>query len=194
VTGCDSGIGLALAKHCADIGYTVVAGVLHDDSKGAVLLRQTARVHVVQLDVTDVRSVWRAVDSVLEIITRNPGYRLAALVNNAGVLVFGEFSWQTERQVHHQLAVNVEGTMRMTKAMLPLLRQDGGRVIVVSSHCAEAALPALSVYSATKAALQAWADGLRVEEAQYGVDVVQFVPGKYQYWECIDPTAPYKTY
>lgn len=97
---------------------------------------------------------------------------LAALVNNAGVLVFGEFGWQTERQVSLQLDVNLAGTMRVSRAFLPLLRGQG-RMVVVTSHCALAALPALSVYAATKAGLQAWADAVRVEQAPYGVPVVQ---------------------
>lgn len=55
-----------------------------------------------------------------------------------------------------------------------------GRIITVSSHCSMAALPGLSVYSATKSALSSWSDALRVEEAKYGVKVVKFIPG-----ECI---------
>lgn len=51
--------------------------------------------------------------------------------------------------------------------------------MVVTSHCALAALPAISVYAATKAGLQAWADALRIEEAQYGVPVVQVIPGSF---------------
>lgn len=54
---------------------------------------------------------------------------LAALVNNAGVLVFGEFGWLTPRQVSLQLDVNLAGTMRVSRAFLPLLRHDRGRLV-----------------------------------------------------------------
>lgn len=52
-----------------------------------------------------------------------------------------------------------------------------GRIITVTSHCALATLPGLAVYGATKAGLMAWCDGLRVEQAKYGVHVITFIPG-----------------
>ncbi|XP_034250258.1 D-beta-hydroxybutyrate dehydrogenase, mitochondrial [Thrips palmi] len=163
VTGCDRGLGYSLAVHCQALGLTVFAGL---------------GVRVLPLDVTDAGSVGGAVDAVKQALRDDPQLRLAALVNNAGVLVFGEFGWQTPRQVSLQLDVNLAGTMRVSRAFLPLLR-DQGRLVVVTSHCALAALPALSVYAATKAGLQAWADAVRVEQAQYGVPVVQVVPGSF---------------
>jgi len=58
-----------------------------------------------------------------------------------------------------------------------------GRIITISSHCALATLPGLSVYGATKAGLAAWCDGLRVEQAKYGVRVISLIPGRYGfYW------------
>lgn len=186
VTGCDRGLGFSLAAHCRSLGLTVFAGVLDAGSPGARKLGGLG-VHVVPLDVTDGRSVQGAVATVQQALRDDPQLSLAALVNNAGVLVFGEFGWQTPRQVSLQLDVNLAGTMNATRAFLPLLRRpspDGpgggrGRVVVVTSHCALASLPALSVYAATKAGLQAWADALRMEQAQYGVPVVQVVPGSF---------------
>lgn len=102
-----------------------------------------------------------------------------ALVNNAGVMVFGEFEWQTERLIQQQLDVNLFGTMRITKAVCPLLRKYRGRVVTVSSHCATATLPGLAVYGATKAGISAWNDGLRVELNKYGVEVTLLVPGSF---------------
>ena len=102
-----------------------------------------------------------------------------ALVNNAGVMVFGEFEWSTNDLTERQLEVNLLGTLNVTKEFCPLLRKHKGRVITVTSHCALATLPGLSVYGATKAALQAWSDGLRVEMRKYGVGVVTFVPGSF---------------
>lgn len=183
VTGCDRGLGYSLAVHYRSLGLTVFAGVLDAASAGARSLGALG-VRVLPLDVTDGASVRGAAAAVRQALRDDPRLGLAALVNNAGVLVFGEFGWQTERQVALQLDVNLAGTMRVSRAFLPLLRErsdDGsrGRLVVVTSHCALAALPALSVYAATKAGLQAWADALRVEQAQYGVPVVQVVPGSF---------------
>lgn len=92
-------------------------------------------------------------------------------------MTFGEFEWQTEEQTYHQVAVNLLGTMRLTKEFLPLLRKHSSRLIVVTSHCASQPLPGVAIYGATKAGLDAWATSLRVELKKYGVDVVKFIPG-----------------
>lgn len=99
-------------------------------------------------------------------------------MNNAGVMVFGEFEWQLDDQIRSQLEVNVLGTMSITRQLMPLLRRDSGRLVNVVSHCALEGLPGLGAYSASKAALLAWSDALRRELRKYGVEVVSFVPGE----------------
>lgn len=103
---------------------------------------------------------------------------LRAVVNNAGVMVFGEFEWQTQDIAEHQVNVNLLGTMRLTRALMPIIRQNCSRIIVVSSHCAHESLPGVSIYGATKAAIHSWASSLRAEVGKYGVKVVCFVPGQ----------------
>jgi len=103
---------------------------------------------------------------------------LRALVNNAGVMVFGEFEWQTQALMEHQINVNLLGTMRITRELMPILRENRSRIIVISSHCADEPLPGISIYGATKAALHAWTTSLRVEVGKYGVEVVSFIPGR----------------
>lgn len=104
-------------------------------------------------------------------------------------MVLGEFEWQTSALWQHQLAVNVGGALRLTRALLPALRasgqgrgKGGGRVaprlIAVGSHCAAQPLRGLAPYSASKAALAAWQEALRPELKQYGVHVVDFIPGE----------------
>lgn len=61
---------------------------------------------------------------------------LTGLVNNAGVMCFGELEWQTENQINQVLQVNVLGNIRVTRSLLPLLRRHKGRIVTVTSHCA----------------------------------------------------------
>lgn len=109
---------------------------------------------------------------------------LWSVVNNAGILVFGEFEWQTEDQIFNQFAVNTIGTMRVTQNSLPLFRLNQSnlngypRIITVTSHCAFESLPGISTYAATKAALVSWLDGLRCELKPHRICVTQIVPGR----------------
>ncbi|KAK4884482.1 hypothetical protein RN001_000753 [Aquatica leii] len=181
ITGCDSGLGFSFAQHLCELGFTVLAGCLSLESKGAQKLRALFgdKIKHIELDITRSTSVEVAVDVVNGILKTNPNYKLWALINNAGVMVFGEFEWLTEKLVQKQLEVNLFGTFRFTKAFCPLLRQHKARLVNISSHCALASLPGLSVYGATKAAIKGWNDALRVELSKYDVDVVLFVPGSF---------------
>lgn len=181
ITGCDSGLGFSLAQFAAECGFTVIAAFLSLDSKGSREIKRLYGGYIIQiqLDITDMSSIKSAVQTMDHYFSKNPGYSLHALVNNAGVMVFGEFEWQTEKLIHNQIAINLVGTLMLTNAFCPLLRRYKGRVITVSSHCALENLPGLSIYGATKAALSSWNDGLRVEMAKYGVQVVVFIPGSF---------------
>lgn len=114
-------------------------------------------------------------------------------------MTFGEFEWQTNAIIEHQVNVNLFGTMNFTRSFLPLARKYKTRIINVTSHCALEvsdrnqyelepfvksifsqwiqALPGLAPYAATKAGLRFWNDALRVELKKYGVEVVNFIPG-----------------
>nr|CAD7434824.1 unnamed protein product [Timema monikensis] len=183
VTGCDSGLGFSVALHLHSLGLTVVAACLDAHGPGATKLKALAgldRMHVLRLDIRDGASVEEAVHEVHLLLQRHRELQLRALVNNAGVMVFGEFEWLTERLINQQVEVNFLGTMRITKAFCSLIRHHKGRIVTVTSHCASQALPGLSVYGATKAALKAWSDALRVEQAKYGVKVITLVPGEFE--------------
>ncbi|KAK6638778.1 hypothetical protein RUM43_007047 [Polyplax serrata] len=176
ITGCDSGLGYSLSLKFQDLGLTVVSGCLDTKSQGATSLSRVC--HVFDLDVTDSRSVQTFVQRTID-VTRDGENELYALVNNAGQMIFGEFEWYTERQIEQQVEVNLMGSFRMAKAFLPHLRKSKGRIINVTSHCAYTNLPTLTVYGATKAALQSWSDGLRMEQQKYGVKIISFVPGSF---------------
>ncbi|KAH1007873.1 hypothetical protein HUJ04_005053 [Dendroctonus ponderosae] len=181
ITGCDSGLGFSFAQHAAECGFTVIATFLSLDSKGSKEIKRLYGGYIIQiqLDVTDSTSIQNAVQTMEHYFSKNPGYSLHALVNNAGVMVFGEFEWQTEKLIKRQIDVNLLGTFKLTNAFAYLLRQHKARLVTISSHCALANLPGLTVYGATKAALMSWNDGIRIEMAKYGVQVVTFIPGSF---------------
>ncbi|XP_053696414.1 D-beta-hydroxybutyrate dehydrogenase, mitochondrial [Sabethes cyaneus] len=182
VTGCDSGLGYNIARLCHRLGFVVFACCLNKESEGAKLLQKSAendsnRLHVEQLNITLEESVLMVNKSVKTFLENNPSFELFALVNNAGVMCFGEFEWQLNEHIAQQINVNLLGTMRVTKSFLPLLRKYRGKLINVTSHCALQALPGISTYAATKAALRFWTDSLRMEMSCYGVRVIDFIPG-----------------
>ncbi|KAL3285586.1 hypothetical protein HHI36_000116 [Cryptolaemus montrouzieri] len=181
ITGCDSGLGFSLAQHIADMGFTVIAGFFNLKSKGAQAITDKYsenQITPVNLDLTDPNSITQVVKYVEMILTAH-NLNLYAVVNNAGVMVFGEFEWLTANLISQQLNVNLLGTFLLSKQFCPLMRRDKARFITITSHCALASLPGLSIYGATKAALTGWNDALRIEMGKYGVKVVNFIPGSF---------------
>ncbi|KAJ8949232.1 hypothetical protein NQ318_022744 [Aromia moschata] len=134
ITGCDSGLGFSLAQHAADLGFTIVAGFLSLDSKGSKEIRSHygGNIIQIQLDITSTSSIQAVVQTLEHLLIRNPGYSLHAVINNAGVMVFGEFEWLTERLIQEQVNINLMGTFKFTNALCPLLRQY--KVIALKQH------------------------------------------------------------
>ncbi|XP_017475092.1 PREDICTED: D-beta-hydroxybutyrate dehydrogenase, mitochondrial [Rhagoletis zephyria] len=182
ITGCDSGLGHSLALYCHTLNMTVISACHNINSEGAHLLRNLndpKRMITIEVDLLKQETITHAFQYVTDLLRADSEYQFTALVNNAGVMCFGEFEWQTTAQFEMQINVNVLGTMRLTKELLPLVRQHRGRIINITSHCGLQALPALSPYAASKAALRFWNDSLRMEMRQYGVEVINFVPGSF---------------
>ena len=126
ITGCDSGVGLSLAITSRALGFQVIASCLDDSSEGARLLKDKyPDILVIQLDVTRPEDVERAKENVLQHLQQT-NTELWAVVNNAGVLIYGHFDWQLEHQVMSQLQVNLMGVFSVTRALLPLVRKAKG--------------------------------------------------------------------
>ncbi|KAH7972956.1 hypothetical protein HPB52_019465 [Rhipicephalus sanguineus] len=177
VSGCDSGIGLRLAQRLHEAGYRVLAGCLSTDSDGARQLSKLRDgeypVRVLQLDVTSDRSVHRAL-----ILGQVHDEGLWGLVNNAGVCVLGEFEWMTPEQVERTMAVNLLGTLRLTKSCLPFIRRSKGRVVSLSTVVAAApAMPCMSTYCVSKTAVESFSRCLRLELARHGAHASVVRPG-----------------
>ncbi|WP_437653784.1 SDR family oxidoreductase [Sorangium sp. So ce1182] len=178
VTGSSSGIGLATAVACAAAGHRVIATMRRPEKASALLAAASARgasLAVEQLDV----AAEGAPDRVREILQKHgPVY---ALVNNAGIAVGGAFEEQADDDVKAQFATNVFGLMAVTRAVLPSMRSAGrGRIINVSSVSGLVGLPGVSIYAATKHAVEGFSEALRWEVAPFGVHVCLVEPGTFK--------------
>jgi NAD(P)-dependent dehydrogenase (short-subunit alcohol dehydrogenase family) len=168
ITGCSSGIGRDMAQTLSTTGYAVAATARNPESIGDI----DARLKL-QLDVTDEQSVQAAVEAVI----RELG-RIDVLVNNAGIVVYGAVEEVPLPLMQNMFDVNVFGVIRMIKACVPHMRQSGGGTIInISSNAGKVSMPVNGAYSATKFALEALTDALRVELSMFGIRVVAINPG-----------------
>ncbi|WP_129337401.1 SDR family NAD(P)-dependent oxidoreductase [Cellulomonas endophytica] len=166
VTGAGRGIGRATALHLAARGWDVHGGV-RTDAAGAALRAQG--VTPVRLDVTDAEDVAALAAAVPT--------RLDALVNNVGIAVAGPVETLSPQDMHRQLDTNLVGPLAATRAVLPALRRARGRILFVSSINGLVSFPFTGLYNASKSAVEAVADCLRVELGPFGVQVGLVEPG-----------------
>ncbi len=180
VTGSSTGIGWGCVKVLTGAGYHVFGSVRKEED--GARLREEFGKHFTPLlfDVTDAQAVARGAAQVGEALGST---RLAGLVNNAGIAVFGPLAHQPVDDFRQQLEVNVVGQIIVTQAFLPLLGMDAtrtgdpGRIINMSSIGGKMGAPFLGAYAASKFALEGVSDSLRRELDLYGIDVIIIGPG-----------------
>ncbi len=168
VTGAARGIGRATVERLAASGWDVVAGVRRAEDGEMLSQAAPGRITPVMLDVTDEGQV-AALDAALPA-------RLDAVVNNAGVVVSGPVEAVPLGELRRQLEVNVIGQVAVTQAALPRLRASKGRLVFVSSLSGRVATPMTGAYNASKFALEALADSLRMELAPWRIRVTLIEP------------------
>jgi short-subunit dehydrogenase len=177
VTGASSGIGEATALALAGRGAAVML-TARAEEKLRFLEREISaaggRALAVRTDVTDRNSVEAMVERTIEAFGS-----LDVLVNNAGLGLSGRVAELRAEDLRHVLEVNLIGPLVCIQAALPHMRQ-GGRIINVSSVVGKRAIPKVSGYCATKSALNALSDALRVEVAGRGITVTSVYPGTTQ--------------
>lgn len=183
ITGASSGFGHLTALELARRGHRVYATMRDPggrnaeaaDALGRIAADDGLALRVIELDVTDDGSVEEAVAAVLSV-----DGAIDVLVNNAGIGARGLIETFTPEQAGTLFAVNVLGTMRVNRAVLPHMRaQSRGLLVYVSSGLGRIVRPGMGVYCATKFAFEAIAEGTRYEVAHLGIDTVIVEPGAF---------------
>lgn len=171
ITGCSSGIGFALAEAFHARGHIVYATARQLDSMNS-LARNGLR--VLALDVTDPQSVAAAVQTV-----KQQSGRLDMLINNAGYGQGGAVMDLSADVLRQQFETNVIAPVQLARAFMPLmLAQHKGRIVNIGSVSGVVTTPFAGAYCASKAALHALSDAMRMELTPFGIDVISVQPGK----------------
>ena len=167
VTGASSGIGEAAARELVHAGFTV-----YGTSRKAAAGEKREGVVFLPLDVTDDQSVAGVVGDVLA-----RSGRIDVLVNNAGVGVAGAAEESSVEQARDLFDINLFGSIRMMRAVLPSMREQGrGRIINLSSVLGLVPAPYGALYAATKHAIEGYSESLDHEVREYGVRVLLVEP------------------
>lgn len=171
ITGCSSGIGLESARELKRQGFRVLAACRKADD---VARMEQEGFTGVLLDLDDAASVDRAADEVIALT----GNRLYGLFNNAGYGVYGSLDAISREQLEQQFSSNFFGTHQLTLRLLPAMLPHGeGRIVMTSSVMGLISTPGRGAYAASKYALEAWSDALRMELRHTGIKVSLIEPG-----------------
>jgi short-subunit dehydrogenase len=170
ITGCSSGIGRAAALSLHRAGFTVYATARRTETLTELSDRG---LRTLALDVTDEQSMTTAVATV-----EADAGAVGVLINNAGYGLYGPVEQLPMAEIRRQFETNFFGLVRLTQLVLPSMRrQQRGRILNVSSMGGRITLPGGAFYHASKYAVEALSDALRMEVAQFGIDVVLIEPG-----------------
>jgi NAD(P)-dependent dehydrogenase (short-subunit alcohol dehydrogenase family) len=176
VTGSTGGIGLATSLALARNGYLTYAtmrNLAKGDSVQSVADKQHLPIRVVQLDVTDENSIKSAIQSIL-----SQTGRIDLLVNNAGYGLTGALEDIGIDEIKAQYETNLYGVIRVTQAVLPIMRKQGsGRIINISSGAGRFGFPGGSAYVSSKFALEGLSESMAYELEQFGIKTVLIEPG-----------------
>jgi len=174
ITGSSTGIGEACALELDRRNFRVFAGVRSDADGQRLQQKASPRLTPVRIDVTDPETIAAAAETIRAAVGDSG---LSGLVNNAGIVVSGPLELVPIDRLRSQLEVNVIGQVAVTQAVLPLLRAGRGRIVNMSSISGLIAAPYLGPYAASKFALEAITDCLRVELRAWGIRVSVVEPG-----------------
>lgn len=193
ITGASSGFGKLMAISLVEKGYKVWASMRDLEGKNRTkaeglkgeIQNQSGTLEVMELDVTKMQSVQKAIDHI-----RATDGKLEVIVNNAGVGSMALLEDFTEEMLKNLFETNVNGVFRVTKAALSMMKnQNDGLVINISSGLGRVCLPTFTYYNASKWALEALAQSWRYEFSPLGIDCVLVEPGAFPTTDFMDNMA-----
>lgn len=171
ITGSSSGIGKETAKYFAAKGWNVVATMRSPEKESE--LTQLPNVLVTKLDVEDLYTIKESIAKGMERFGK-----IDVLMNNAGVAAMGVFEGLTDEQIRRVFDINVFGVMNTTNTILPHFRENkAGMIINISSMGGKIAMPIMSLYHATKFAVEGFSESLSFELASQNIKVKLVEPG-----------------
>ena len=170
ITGASSGMGKATAELLSASGYKVYGAARRTEMMQDL---KEAGIKILQMDVTDDIAIQRGIDEII----KKEG-RLDILINNAGFGLFGAIEDVPLDEAKYQMEVNVFGLARLTQLVLPYMRkQKSGKIVNITSTGGKLSSPLGGWYHASKYAVEALSDSLRMEVKQFGIDVIVIEPG-----------------
>lgn len=176
ITGCSTGFGREVALAALAAGDRVMATARRPETLADLAEIGGDRVSTAALDVTDPASVQAAVKATLAVFGR-----IDVLVNNAGFTMIGAVEETSMEQLRSLMEVNFFGAAEVTKAIVPLMREQGsGTIVQMSSLGGRMTYPGLAGYDAAKHALEAFSEALSSELAPLGVRVLLVEPGMFR--------------
>ena len=171
VTGASSGLGLHTAMALRDAGWNVIAG-----ARSFTEPMEKDGMHLLPLDVTDEMSIRAFCDRALGISSQ-----VDALVQCAGMLVLGSCEETTITEYQRVMDTNFLGMVRMNQQLLPIMRaQKEGRIVLFSSINGLMGIPFQNAYTASKHAIEGYAEGLQMEVRSFGIQVMLVEPGDHR--------------
>jgi NAD(P)-dependent dehydrogenase (short-subunit alcohol dehydrogenase family) len=172
ITGASRGMGIDIAQAALAAGHSVVA-TGRDAARVQDAIGEHENLLSVALDVTDAAAAEAAVRAAVERFGR-----IDVLVNNAGNFYAGYFETLSDAQVRAQLDTNFFGQLNVTRAILPILRQQrSGSIVTITSTAAFVGGGFTSAYAASKFALEGWMESLQTEVEAFGISTTTVVPG-----------------
>ena len=173
ITGASRGLGYEIAQLCVEEGFEVLGTVRKQIDKANL---EHIGCQAGYLDFNNRESIQTFSQSVLDFVGQNS----FVLINNAGTIFPSSVEEITPHDLRKQFEVNLFGPIELTQKLLPALRENKGRVIMISSLSVAMTSPLTGAYSATKRALDAFTEVLAMETMPFGVDVINVHPGGYQ--------------
>lgn len=175
ITGASKGLGEALTRMLLAQGFRVAAAVRRPEEL-AELFGQHDNLLPVKIDLNSADEIKNAVSSVIDKFGR-----IDVLANVAGYGLLGYFEEISEQQIRAQMETNFFGTVRLTREVLPYMRQErSGYIVSVSSTSGVKAVEGSSVYAASKFALEGWMEGLDLEVSRFGIKCMIVEPGAFR--------------